>query len=228
MNMKKIIIILSAAIAALPVSADEYADIKARLSKEPALTSRVVFNNNIPAFQINGKNHNRLLQYTCDYPWKYDNPVFVRQIKRFKDTGIHLYTVGFTTCERTTGKNVAKEDQTAFKLDNLKTPDNRNVVRELWNEQYLALDVIENRIYRSLQLDPDAYFMVYITISYPNGWWMDKYPDELVRYANAPVNKNARLGDYAFRAPSFASLAYSRALPPFKPSPNFSMPINSN
>ena len=44
MNMKKIIIILSAAIAALPVSADEYADIKARLSKEPALTSRVVFN----------------------------------------------------------------------------------------------------------------------------------------------------------------------------------------
>ena len=208
MNMKKIIIILSAAIAALPVSADEYADIKARLSKEPALTSRVVFNNNIPAFQINGKNHNRLLQYTCDYPWKYDNPVFVRQIKRFKDTGIHLYTVGFTTCERTTGKNVAKEDQTAFKLDNLKTPDNRNVVRELWNEQYLALDVIENRIYRSLQLDPDAYFMVYITISYPNGWWMDKYPDELVHYANAPVNKNARLGDYAFRAPSFASLIF--------------------
>lgn len=200
--------VLGIAVTMMRIEADEYAGIKDKLSREPAITSRVVFNNGVPAFQINGQNYDRLLQYTCDYPWKYDNPVFVRQIGRFKDAGIHLYTVGFTICERTTGKNVAKEDGTAFEIDNLRVPDNRNIVRELWNGEYLALDVIEKRIYRSLQLDPDAYFMVYITLSYPNGWWMDKYPDELVRYANAPIDKSAKLGDYAFRAPSFASLIF--------------------
>lgn len=195
-------------IMTMSAAADEYAEIKSKLSKEAPITSRIVFDDQIPAVQINGVNHKRLLQYTCDYPWKYGDPTFARQIRRFRDAGIHFYTIGLATSERTTGKNVAREDQTAFELDNLKKPDDRNIVRELWNGEYLALDVIEKRIYRALQLDPDAYFMVYITLSYPNGWWLERYPEELIRYANAAVDKNAKLGDWAFRAPSFASLVF--------------------
>ena len=213
MSRKNILIVASLAIVlAFPAKGEKYAEIKEKLSREPAITCRVVFHDGVPAFQINGKNHDRLLQYTCDYPWKFDNPVFVRQIKRFREAGIHLYTIGFTTCERNTGENVALEDKTAFEIDCLKVPDKRKIVRELWNGEYLALDLIEKRIYRALELDPDAYFMVYITAAYPNGWWMNQHPDELVRYANAPVDQKAKLGDFAFRAPSFASLLYRQQI----------------
>lgn len=208
MKISRLFLSALAAISAFCASAGDYAAIKAKLAKEPHLPCRVVFNDGVPSFQIGRKNFDRVMQYTCDYPWKYDNPAFVRQIGRLRSSGIHLYTVGFVSCERTTGENVAKEDKTAFSVTGEKTPDKSKRIRELWDHNYLAHDLIEKRIYRSLELDPDAYFMVYLTLSYPNGWWMNRYSDELVRYANAEADSKVILGDFAFKAPSFASKVF--------------------
>ena len=123
MKFVKLSAVITILAAAVCVIADDYAAVKAKLAKEPHLPSRVVFNDGVPSFQIGRKNFVRVMQYTCDYPWKYDNPVFVRQIGRLRSSGIHLYTVGFVTCERTTGENVAKEDKTAFTVTGQKTPD---------------------------------------------------------------------------------------------------------
>ena len=204
MNCKKILSLLLL-LAITTAYADRYAQIKAKLEKEQPVKCELVFNDGVPAFKIGSKTFNRTLQYTCDYPWKFSKPAFTRQIGRLRNAGIHLYSIGFVTCERTTGTNVAKECRTAFSKT-IGTHGKR--VRELWDDGYLALDVIENRIYRALELDPDAYFMVYITLSYPNGWWMNRYPGELVRYANVEADAKVVLGDFAFKAPSFASKVF--------------------
>ena len=205
MDCKKSLLLLLLCIAGSIYAEDRYAQIKARLEKEAPIKCEVKFNDGVPAFQIGSRTFNRTMQYTCDYPWKFTNPVFTRQIGRLRSSGIHLYSIGMVTCERTTGTNVAKECGTAFSKT-IGTHGKR--FREVWDDGYLALDLIENRIYRALELDPEAYFMVYITLSYPNGWWMNRYPGELVRYANAEADAKVVLGDFAFKAPSFASKVF--------------------
>lgn len=172
--------------------ADNYAAIKEKLAKEPHQKTVISFDNKQPQFKIGDKYYD-ILFYLCDYPWEQEKPEFVKQIKNFKDADMPLNAIGFVTCEKI-------KDEATGKM------------REPWEGDFLSLDLIEKRIYKALELNPDAYFVVYLTASYPSGWWMDKNPDELIQYATEPIDPKAALGDYAFRAPSFASLKFRKEM----------------
>ncbi|MBQ9789912.1 MAG: hypothetical protein IJW31_10000 [Lentisphaeria bacterium] len=172
--------------------ADDYASIKAKLAEEPNQKTVITFDNKYPQFKIGEKNYD-ILFYLCDYPWPHESEAFCRQVKSFRDADMDLNAIGFVTCEKI-------KDEASGKM------------REPWEGDFLALDLIEKRIYKALELNPDAYFVVYLTASYPSGWWMDKNPDELIQYATEPIDPKAVLGDYAFRAPSFASLKFRQEM----------------
>ena len=132
--------------------ADDYKAIKAKLAAEPDRKTVISFDNKQPQFKIGEKYHD-ILFYLCDYPWPHKKEAFRRQVKNFKDCNMNLNAIGFVTCEKI-------KDELTGKM------------REPWEGEFLALDLIEKRIYKALELNPDAYFIVYLTASYPSGWWI--------------------------------------------------------
>lgn len=73
---------------------------------------------------------------------------------------------------------------------------------------------IENIILKSLQVVPDAYFILAMTAANPPKWWRQKYPNELIDYADGvdpQANEPLQRIDY----PSMASDIFRRDLADF-------------
>lgn len=120
--------------------------------------------------------------YNVTEAWNADYPNFQRQIQQFKNANINLYSMG------------------------LRLP-------RIWNaDGSIDFKKIDKLFIDALALNPDAYFIYDIIAFVQPDWWLNKYPDELIDYANGGVNPRETDTLQRVRAPSYASQVWRREI----------------
>lgn len=151
-----------------------------RLKKERKPTCKVVYDRGRSRFDIGGRLFETTFYNVSQHIWREDERDLIRQTSYFRDAGIHLYGVGVDTAK-------------------------------IWKEDgYIDVAAAIAPMATVLTIDPEARFLFCISQVMPPRWWVDRYREELVGYANGTINfeEIACLKNPA--VPSFASLLWRR------------------
>jgi hypothetical protein len=120
------------------------------------------------------------LIYNASGYWAPDNPGFIKQVENFRKAGFHLYGL-------------------EPRLTKYWKPDGS-----------IDFSAIDNFLESAVMMTQEGYIMFDIVAHEPPRWWLDKYPEELIDYANGGINPKAYDTIDRVRAPSYASEIWRR------------------
>ena len=101
------------------------------------------------------------LIYNASGYWAPDNPGFIKQVENFRKAGFHLYGL-------------------EPRLTKYWKPDGS-----------IDFSAIDNFLESAVMMTQEGYIMFDIVAHEPPRWWLDKYPEELIDYANGGINPKA-------------------------------------
>lgn len=150
-------------------------DLKAKLKQEEPITVKLDIRKDAYPQIVINGESRNAILYDSPYPWPYDNQLTVEKLKGFSKSGIKFFVLGIDAVD-------------------------------FWrSDNSINFDEIENRLYRALLINEDAYLMLVINTTQTPKWWLEQHKDELIDYAAEGINWKEGDPINNVAAPSMAS-----------------------